>query len=351
VPEIGRSLRRERTRQGLRIEDVSARTGIDSLQLEGLEAGTVDRLPDRVQTLKVLRSYANSLGLSGDRYVLVLVEHWPASASATPIVRVLAKDPPRPDDTGVISAVVAAPEPAVAPIATRSLPPLPPVTYVSSSAAVGPEPATAQTPRIERTGPLPVVPGWHDPPPPRSSRSLRVVVGLVVIALVAGVAGIIVNSLEPHWLRDLGITRSSGTSKESAPPPTAPGGRTGTTGPSSRTSPTARSGRPARAAAPIFQQIDAQAQSATFEVHASSFVLSLLAVGGPSWMQIGVPGADPLFSGIVPDGGHETFPVHGSLVVQVGASSARALVAVQNKLVGAYVPGAAPFTMTFQSTG
>src|SRR5580693_4037220 len=84
VSELARTLRRVRTRQGLRLEDVGARTGLPLDELERLESGEVGRLEDRVATVKALRVYANALGLSGDLYALSLVEHWPAARSSTP---------------------------------------------------------------------------------------------------------------------------------------------------------------------------------------------------------------------------------------------------------------------------
>ena len=343
VPEVGRSLRRERTRQGLGIDEASARTGIDARQLQGLEGGTVDRLPDRVQTLKALRVYADFLGLPGDRYVLVVVDHWPTGSLATPVVRVHPRRPAGPDDTGAVPAVVPAPAtPALAGASTEDhrtgeIPV--PVTRVGPgamasgadanptsvvySAGLGPDPATAQVPRVDVTGPLPAVSGWSGTVKPGASRSLKVVVAVLSLALVVGIAGIVINRTHPQWLRDLGITRTPAVSSH-------PAATTTTT-------------------APTFSQVSTTSTSAGFVVRAPSFVVSILAVGGPSWMQIGEPGAAPLFTGVVQPGGRETFTVHQALVVDVGASSAHAFVAVGQKLVGGYVPSKAPFTMTFRT--
>jgi len=347
VPEIGRSLRRERTRQGLGIEDVSVRTGVDPRQLQGLEGGTVDRLPDRVQTLKILRLYADFLGLPGERYVLVLVDHWPTGSLATPVVRVHPRRPPRPDDTGAIPVVVpslsaGAPtgipdedhRTGEIPVSTGTastgalIPPMPGPAATSSGplGGFGPEPATAQVPRIDTTGPLPAVPGWSGSAKPRASPVLKVVVGVLALALAVGIAGIVINETHPQWLRNLGVTHGPAGSKL-APTGTNP------------VNP-----------APTFSQVASPAGTASFVVRASSFVVSVLAVGSASWMQIGEPGSAPLFSGIVQAGNKETFTVHRALVVEVGASSARAFVAVGQKLVGGYVPSTAPFTMTFRTS-
>ncbi len=78
VPEIGRSLQNARTKAGLSLPDAAIRLGVASSELEALESGTVARMADRVETLRCLRSYANSLGLPGDAYVLTLLELWPS---------------------------------------------------------------------------------------------------------------------------------------------------------------------------------------------------------------------------------------------------------------------------------
>src|SRR5487761_1592506 len=77
--DVARSLRRERSRQGLSVKDVSTRTGIPVAQLRAAETGALN-LPDQLSTLKTVRRYADFLGLPGDRYALALLEHWPTKA-------------------------------------------------------------------------------------------------------------------------------------------------------------------------------------------------------------------------------------------------------------------------------
>jgi len=351
VPEIGRFLRRERTRQGLPIEEVSARTGLAPQVLQGLEGGTVDRLPDRVQTLKVLRRYADFLGLPGDRYVLVLVDHWPTGSLATPVVSMRPAPPVAavPLASVGLGAAIANPEDTAAvPVVTPSGPgwhdqasggvpsrdQLPPGAEGSHSWPPPPtsavpgaqDPATAQVPRaVDVTGPLPAVPSWPDGGRPRPSLALRLVVAVLVLALLTGIAGIVINWTRPQWLRDLGITRSS-----------APGASPSTT---------------ATTAAPaVVTQLPSGAGAATFAVRAPSFVVAVVPAGSASWVQATASGAQsPLFAGIVQAGSRQSFVVHDGLVVQTGSSSARVYVSVGNKLVGYYAPPSAPFTITFQT--
>ncbi|MGH9092202.1 MAG: helix-turn-helix domain-containing protein, partial [Acidimicrobiales bacterium] len=103
VPELARTLRRARTRQGLRLEDVSARTGLPLEQLQAIETGTVERIPDRVAILRTLRRYADHLGLPGDRFVLAAVDHWPTTLGhPTTVVAV-------PPAAGAVAGAVAGP--------------------------------------------------------------------------------------------------------------------------------------------------------------------------------------------------------------------------------------------------
>jgi DNA-binding XRE family transcriptional regulator len=78
VPDIGRSLRLARERAGLSHEEVAERTGLATTELEALESGTVGRMADRVETLRSMRTYALSLGLPGNEYVLATLELWPS---------------------------------------------------------------------------------------------------------------------------------------------------------------------------------------------------------------------------------------------------------------------------------
>ena len=78
VPDIGRSLRLARERAELTVGEAAARAGLSSAVVEALESGNVGPQHDRIATLRALRTYADSLGLPGDDYVLVAVEQWPA---------------------------------------------------------------------------------------------------------------------------------------------------------------------------------------------------------------------------------------------------------------------------------
>lgn len=356
VPEVARSLRRARTRQGLRLEDVSARTGLPLDQLQAIETGTVERIPDRVAILRTLRRYADHLGLPGDRFVLVAVEHWPTTAgqptaivAVPPAAGVAAAGPvARHVDTGVV--------PAAAPaLATRVAPPgwTPGTTGRAPPTAAGPVAATGPTARggtsqvpaapMVDTG---VVPTYQPPTAaharrssratgrPRTPLGLRILVGVAGVAVVAGVAGLLVDHVEPHWLQDLGITHRPRT-------PATPADSSGTSTTAGTTGTTTQ---------PTFTVASTTPSSATLAVRAASFTVQLSAVNGVSWVQATAAGkAAPTYAGVLSAGATQILSVQHSLVVQVGSVAAHIAVSVGGRTVGTYVPTAAPFTVTVQS--
>lgn len=348
VPEVGRLLRRARTRQGLRLEDVAARTGLNLHQLEALETGTVDRIPDRVVVLKTLRRYADSLGLPGDRFVLALVDHWPSPAATPPVVSV----PPRPMAAAPVAATGATTAFAVHdPPAPTGVVPAAAVTRIDSSSVITPQPtgvvsATAQVNAVaSTTGQVQAVPNTGVVPavrskPARPSRrrrpavGLSVAVGILGVAVLLGVGALLVHHYEPHWLVDIGVTNS-------------PTSTTGTNGGSTTTTGHHTTTPPANA----LTVTTTSANAANLAVHASTFQVTLTATGGSSWVQATQSGQGaPIFSGVLAPGQSKVFPVDHSLQVEVGSVAAHVIVSTGLHRLGTYVPPAAPFTMTFSGT-
>lgn len=357
VPEVARSLRRARTRQGLRLEDVSARTGLPLQQLQALETGAVDRIPDRVAVLRTLRRYADHLGLPGDRFVLAAVDHWP-TAPGHPTTVVPVPPPAEPAPGTWLPGTGTAP--AVAPaVATRVAPPGWSPEATGRAAATAPA-ATATTAAVAATGQAPavhpgtaqvpatpfrdtgVVPAYQPPTGPRASRphrrrtplGLRILVGAVGVAVLAGVAGLLVDHFEPRWLQDLGITHRPHT------PPAAAGSH-GATGTSTTAGTTTQS---------TFAVASTTPTSATLAVRSPSFTVQLTAVNGSAWIQATAAGKTaPTYAGVLTPGASKTFSVQHALVVQVGSVAAHLAVSVGGRAVGTYVPTAAPFTVTVQS--
>ncbi|HEX3947923.1 MAG TPA: RodZ domain-containing protein [Acidimicrobiales bacterium] len=365
VPELARTLRRVRTRQGLRLEDVSARTGVSLAQLEALESGTVDRIPDQVAIVKALRTYASSLGLSGDQFALSLVEHWPSVRNVqAPVLAV--------NGTGVVPTV--GPATAMVPsvgagagewtegpdaLSSVTTGPVPagtpwPGTAGQSSAAAVPLPAGTFQPGIADTGITPTVSGAaHRPRRPRTGAPLWLwlLVGLVGLAVLVGLAGLVVQEVEPSWLRSLGITHPTHPTH----PDQATGGQTGTPGTPGGTGGSGSAGSTSTTAAGgggrgDFHLVSTTPTTATFDVASPKTGVEVIAVGGPSWVQVSEIGQTaPLFAGILEAGQSKSFPVEHSLAVEVGSSAAHVYVSADGKNLGFYFPPAAPYTMTFQT--
>ena len=323
---------------------MSARTGLPLEQLEALEGGTVDRIPDRVVILKTLRGYADFLGLSGDRFVLTLIEHWPMTPSAhRPIVAVQGttgvvpmSGPPTamvPNITtpttavgGVHSGTAQVPvvRADAAPLDTGSLS-LPATGAVSG--VIADTGVTAAVPGVRRR-----TPGRHRTGPPVG---LRVLVVFLALAVLVGVAGLLVHKFRPSWLQTIGITHP----QQSA---------TTTTAATSRHTHTSTPTTVAKQA--VFKIASTTPTSATFDVSATSFAVQVVAVGNASWVQANAPSqTTPLYSGILQSGQSKSFVVQHSLTMQIGSAAAHVFVSVGKQNVGFYVPSVAPFTMNFQA--
>lgn len=344
VPDVGRLLRRARTRQGLRIEDVSVRTGLNLHQLEALESGTVERIPDRVVVLQTLRRYADFLGLPGERFVLAVVDHWPPTSPspAAPAV------PPRmvpvagPAEvtlptTATSVAVQVPPSPAPAADEQRARR----VTRLGGPVLATPEPTGLQS---QTEFPLPVdtgvTPAVHRPAPTERSRGrlattlLSAAIAVLALAVLVGVAGLVIHHYEPHWLDDLGITHSP-----SATPSHPSRAEHGAVGPPSTTAPSS------------FTVTTTSPNSANISVHASHCEVTVAATGGAAWVQATESGqAAPVFSGVLASGQSQQFPVETSLLLEVGSAAAHITVTTGLHLLGSYHPPAAPYTMTITST-
>jgi len=347
IADMARMLRRARTRQGLRFEDVSLRTGLPVGQMEALEAGSINRIPDRVVVLKTLRRYADSLGLPGDRYVLALVECWP-NPSATSPAGGGGEDPVRAAGVGVAAgaAVSRTTRPSRANAGAGA------GTAVSrSSSAVAAGSAAGGAKHIGgtsgsargssgRTGGTlvddaePMVDTGTTPavrpatvPKERGPLLLRVTLIVLGIAVVVGLAGLVIHIFEPSWLDTLGIThgkKSPATHAQTTSTPAAP---------------------------PVFAVASTTPTGATFHVHSPTFLVRVLPTGTASWMQAtDIQHVSPVFAGVVGAGQEKDFLVNQSLTLEVGSSSAHVFVSVGSKTVGFYFPPAAPFTMTFSST-
>ena len=65
---LGNTLREERERQNLSVEDIEQGTSIRALYIEAIENGEYDKLPGEVYTRGFIKNYAKFLGLDGDEF-------------------------------------------------------------------------------------------------------------------------------------------------------------------------------------------------------------------------------------------------------------------------------------------
>ncbi len=325
--DIGRSLSRERTRQGLSLHDVCARTGIPLDQLRAAETGVLDR-PDGLATLKTVRRYADLLGLPGDRYALAILERWPTNGNVPP-----------PFSMGVATA-----PPALGPL---------PIGGPGGGPGGGPTgPATAQLgalpadsgrahwvddgPAFSATGMTPAVLAPSDQVWRRRRRrppaGLQALVVVVTLAVLASIVLLAVDRVKPAWLRAVGIAANS-TAASASPPRNGASRRSGTT-----------------ASAVTLRPRTTSATSTEFNVTASTFTVTLSASGGPCWVQVtSATAASPLYAGVVQPGSPRRFHAARSMVVEMGSTSGRLSISSKNGRIATYAPPEAPYQITVHS--
>jgi cytoskeletal protein RodZ len=345
VPDVSRVLRQARAARGLDLPAVSNQTGIPLDQLQDLESGTVDRLPDRVAILKALSRYATFLNLPADQFVMVLVEHWPSALSGSPPAALMhgaSTNGTAATDTAVKTLVPAA---ALAPIddlATRAVP-----LSVSTStgrlpsfplpASGGRHNSTAQVPMVMAdTGVTPAV--RADPIDGLGLIFVRALVIVATLLLVLGTAWLVVNRVHPEWLAKLHIPY---TSKGVVGP--IPNTSTNT-----KTTKAAQKSAAPAATTPALQLLSANPDSANFSVSTGVFDVRISASGGATWVSISGPlSTKPEFAGILQSGQSHVAVANHQLTVQIGSTAARVAVLAGKHVLGTYVPPGAPFTTPF----
>ncbi len=335
VPDIGRSLRLAREQSGLTTAEAATRAGLSTADVEGLESGTVGRLRDRVETLRSLRVYADSLGLPGNDYALAVIDLWPTVAQL----------PARGPDSGQV-----------------------PVVSVTTAPAGGHSPATGAGWPLDHTGAadfsvtgvvsplgaLPLTDGAphavdHEPmvdtgeiPAVKQAvpRSLKILVGSAAVLVAVGIFTLLEHSNFSSWHKSLQADTSrwwqdlkvdSGLAPKKAP-------HTATI--------------PAGTPPKVEMVQNPAASSVTVNVHSTTFNVKMVAFKTPSWMQVtNSEQAAPVYQQVMPGGGNAVFAVTHSLTVETGSPSARAYLYDGTTFIGFFFPTKAPYTMTFNAVG
>jgi len=332
--EIGRLLRNNREQRGLDLLAVHDRLGRPITQIEALEHGDLDRLPDQALALSTLRRYAAFLGLDGDALALQMIDAWsatPARPAPVPETGMAAK-------TTVVTAVTAGPDHLRAFTQTGEVPKVgggssgPPTGSGASGYGVTTGPPT---------GTFPVVPRQDLRQSKRAvakarrrlraPTSIKVGTWIVAVLAVAAIAGLVVYRSRPQWLVQahvLRVVQPGGTAAAAKKPVTAGGARATTLAPkvvSTATTP----------------------QTASFTVNAAKFVVTV-GTSGKCWVQVTTSASQkPLIEAIQPGGKTLAFPSNGTMTVEVGASAVLVSITIDKKVVWLNAPTVTPFTYTF----
>ncbi len=328
--EIGTLLREAREERGLDLLAVHDRLSRPITQLEALESGDLDRLPDQALALSTLRRYAAFLGLDGDALALRMIDAWSAPPPAA------AKDTHSDNGaaaTNVVAAVSAGPDHLRAFTQTGPVP-----TVRGRSAAVGGygyEVATGPP-----TGTFPVVPRQELKQSKRAvakarrkqraPKALKVITWVVGGLLVLAVAGSVILAQRPQWMASAHILRV-----------VEPGGAQATSGSTASTG----SAHPATVV-----PTGVSGQTSNYSVNTRAFVVDVTTTG-PCWVQVtSSRSSTPLVSGVQPAGRKLSFPAQGTMTVQVGSSAVVVGVSVKGKVVFYNAPRSTPYTYVFAPT-
>jgi hypothetical protein len=337
--EIGRTLREAREQRGLDLLSVHDRLGRPITQLEALETGDLDALPDQAAALSTLRRYAAFLTLDGDALALQLMEAW----SATPA------RPRRPARelapvTGVVTTVTSEPDHLRAFTQTGQVPM---VGGAGTSAAGGSGAYGYGVTTGPPTGTLTVIAREEINETKRATArarrrrrapvTLKLVTWLVAVLALTAVAGVVIQRQRPQWLVQAHLLRI-----------TQPDGQPLAAAPATTTVPTTHQVTH-HATAPVTAGPTDNTTQATYFVNAQQFTLGI-ATSAPCWVQVTTPASiTPLLEGTQSSGTIQSFKADKSITLQVGSSAVVIGIYINGKSVFFTTPKSTPFTYTFTS--
>jgi hypothetical protein len=330
-------LRETREERGLDLLTVHDRIGRPMTQLEDLENGDLDSLPDQAGALSTLRRYAAFLTLDGDALALQLMEAWSAAVptSKRPSRELVAA-------TGVITTVTSGPD------HLRAFTQTGPVPVVGGGGSSGRGGSGAYGYGVS-TGPptgmlVSVIPRDEIKETKRATArarrrrraptSLKVFTWLVLVLTLAALAGLVIERQQPQWMVDAHLLHI-----------TQPGGQ-----PVAAVTTTVP---PTRHVSPPTSAVTAgptdNSTQATYTVNAQQFTLGII-TSGPCWVQVTSPASiTPLLVGVQKGGTVQTFKAQKSITLQVGSSAVLVSIEIKGKAVFFNKPKSTPFTYTFVS--
>lgn len=331
--EIGRVLRAARESRGLDLATVHDQLDRPITQLDALESGDLDGLPDQAAALSTLRRYAAFVDLDGDAMALQLMEAWSTTPShPRPPVRETVPV------TGVVTAVTAGPDHLRAFTQTGEVPAVGGTASARGFGAYGYGVATGPP-----TGTLSVIPRDQIKETKRATArarrrrrapvSLKIVTWLAGILAIAAIAGLVIQRQHPQWLVQAHILRITQPDGQplAAPSPTSVPVRHPTH----------------QAAAPVVAGPTDNATQATYYVDTQHFTLGI-ATSAPCWVQITSPSSiTPLLQGTQPAGTVQSFKADKQITLGVGSEAVVIGISINGKNVFLTKPTQAPFTYTF----
>lgn len=350
-PEIGRMLREAREQRGLDLVTVHDRLARPITQLEALEAGDLQALPDQASALSTLRRYAAFLTLDGDALALQMMETWSA-VPATPYRRRFREAA---GITRTVPAVTTGPEHLRAFTQTGQVPRVS-AFFTSSSGNTGaygygfdagpPTGMIAPSPREE----------FRDVREVRRSiararrrrrapTSLKLITWLVALLVLIAIAGTIIQRNRPHLMVQAHLLHIVAPASGVRSVPSDHGVRTsGVPGPTALKS----SAKPVATAVVTPGPTNGSTQ-ATYIVSAQHFTLRV-AASAPCYVEVTSPASiNPLLVGELQAGQVQSFNAYKSITLQVDSSYALIGIFVNGKNVFATTPHIAPFFYTFTS--
>jgi hypothetical protein len=331
LAELGQSLRVARQLAGLTITEAASRVGAESTELEALESGNVGQMLNRIETLRTLRAYADSLGLAGDDYLVAIVALWPAAGD----------NPTKGGENRgrhVVS-VSTAPVGGHSPAGARGgewTRDRTGVADASISEVVG----IVRAQSIHDTGRVPLVDTGQVTLPRQSTPALlKVMVAFVALLVALGGVALAEHSHVGGWYHKTEATTSHWFDNTKV---------------ALGLSPSLVHRAPHKVAQPLpkVTMVESPAtDSVVINVGAPTFTVKMVAFKYPSWIEA-TNGAHrpPVFAQVLPGGQIHTFTVTTSLSIETASSSGRAYLYEGSRFIGYYFPTRVPFTMTFNTT-
>ena len=342
VPDIGLSLQRARELADPTVAEAATRAGLRNATVEALEGGSVGPQHDRIETLRALRTYATSLGLPGDDYVLVAIEQWPPGAPSQPTGSETAVVP--------VVSISSAPAGGHSPVGGRgSVWPgdatgVPDATVTGVLDPVRPV-SLNDTGALNDTGRVPMVDtGEVRAVNFETPRFLKVLVGLTAVLVALGAAALVENQHLDGWAHDgrTSVTRWINDAKSAVGITSQPSAKT-----HHAAATHARSTKAVDSTRVTLQESPTHL-AASIGVATSPFTVKIVSYKAACWVQATIPGQPtPVFEQVLQANQEHVFTVTSSMTIETGSSAGRAFIYKGTKLIGFYFPSKVPFTMKF----